>query len=284
MKSEFICKDGAFIKKQECSISLNNRVFRYGDGFFESIFARNTIPVHLENHFSRIQKSMELLKMKAPETFSVDHLKQIITKLLNKNLYYKGARVRLSIFREDGGLYTPASNKISYIITSQPLDHASFTVNQKGLIVDYYTDMRKQVNYISNIKHSNSLIFVLAGIYKNEKKLDECIIMNDKGFVCESISSNIFLIKDGKIYTPPLSDGCIAGVMRKQIILLARNMGYYVSDHKSIHPNDLLLADELFLTNAIAGIRWIVALKNKRYFNKISKAIMGKLNEQIISS
>jgi branched-chain amino acid aminotransferase len=155
-------------------------------------------------------------------------------------------------------------------------------LNSTGLTVDLFTEFRKTPNSLASIKSANSAIYVLAGVYKNQQQLDECILSNDKSHIIEAISSNIFAVKNGVLYTPPVTDGCVDGVMRKKIIEVAQQNRVAVYEI-SIMQNVLLGADELFLTNTIKGIQWVAAFKQKRYTNNTSEKLIAKLNELVVS-
>jgi len=162
---------------------------------------------------------------------------------------------------------------------SSALENEQFKLETKGLLIDIYDEVHKPVNLLSNLKTSNSLIFILAGIFRKENKLDECLILNQYGRICESLNSNVFLAKNNKIFTPPLTEGCIEGTMRYTIIGLAKEIGYDVEE-KGILENNFLEADEIILTNAIQGIRWVGAYKDRRYYNFISRKLVIALNQR----
>jgi 4-amino-4-deoxychorismate lyase len=153
-------------------------------------------------------------------------------------------------------------------------------LNEKGWQIDIFEDHRKTLNKLSSLKSTNSLPYILAGIYKKEKKLDECIILNELGNISEAITSNIFIVYNGVFYTPSLNKGCIGGIMRKVIIDMVKEGGREVQECP-LNPNALLRADEVFLTNSINGIRWVNAYRMKRYFNKASKLLVEQLNDRI---
>ena len=117
----------------------------------------------------------------------------------------------------------------------------------------------------------------MAGLYKQQNRLDEAFILNQHGFLCESISSNVFVIYDKQIYTPALSEGCIAGVMRNVVMKVAKTNQIPVIEAQ-INPEVLNEADEVFITNATSGIRWVMGYGKKRYFNEITKSLSSLLN------
>ncbi len=275
----FILYNGEYFPREEFGVSITNRSFCYGDGLFETMHANGTEIQFFEDHLIRLKYGMNVLKMQIPEIIGSGKIFKEIIKLLHKNKLYQGVRIRLSVFRNDGGKYTPTSNSTSYLVETEFLDNDRYTINQKGLITDIFPEVQKPINPFSNLKTSNALIYVMAGIYALEKKLDDCIIVNEKGFITETISSNIFLLKDKFILTPPLTDGPVAGIMRKQILKIADMLQYRIYNEKSLTEKNILDADEMFITNSITGLRWVLAFKEKRFFNNSSQQFIDKLNE-----
>lgn len=278
MSSKYICLNGEFHLSEEKMLSHRNRAFAYGDALFETIHCMGTAPQFFQNHWNRLSQGMEILKMKPDKDFSRKKIETYIEKLLNRNRIFKGARIRLTVFRNEGGLYTPEQNSISWLMESSSLDYEKYELNQKGLHIDIYDGIHKPINILSNLKTNNSLIFILAGIYRKENSLDECLVLNQYGRIAESISSNIFILLDEKLITPPLTEGCIAGTMRHTVIQLAMQLGYVVEE-RGILERNLIEAEEIFLTNAVQGIRWIAAYKDRRYFNFVVRKLVLALNE-----
>lgn len=270
--------NGTLLPSGEALITHTNRAFRYGDGLFESIRIAFGKPQFLDAHIQRLLSGMRLLKMDVPAGFTAQRIHDELQQLCAKNMIGGDARARISVFRNEGGLYTPESNKVSYLIEAEAMDVSGYTLNSKGYTIDVFTDIKKPLNVLSPHKTSNALLYVMAGVYRNEKHLDDCVVINEKGNICEAISSNIFVVKNGALYTPSLDEGCIAGVMRQQVLQVARENRIAVYEI-SLLMNVLLNADELFLTNAVHGIRWVSAYKSKRYFNNTASMIIGKLNE-----
>jgi len=226
---------------------------------------------------------MNVLKMAADKTFTLEYISQCIEKLLNRNRIFKGARVRLMVFRDEGGLYSPERNTISWIMESSPLEIEKYEMNSKGLTVDIFDGVHKPVNALSNLKTNNALVFVLAGIFRKENMLDDCFILNQFGRITEAVSSNVFLVSGQTIITPPLSEGCIAGTIRHTMISLIPQAGFKLEE-RGILEKHLLAADEVFITNAIQGIRWIGAYKDKRYFNFAARKLVTMLNTTAFGS
>ena len=212
-----------------------------------------------------------------PGQISFNDLKSQIEELLSKNKVTQGGRVRLSVFRSGEGLYAPEKDEKSYVIEAKPIDDNYYVLNETGLNIDIYNDVKMYRNNLSQIKTTNSIPNVLAGIYKKENNLDECILLNDAGRIAEAISSNIFLYKNNNLYTPSLDEGCMDGIMRKQILKSANDLNLNVFEGM-LNGTMLLQADEMFLTNAIYGVQWVASYRQKRYFNNAAKTILNHLN------
>lgn len=276
----FISHNGNFLLSDDPVITTNNRSFRYGDALFETIRIANYNPQFLKEHLQRLFNGMKVLKMEMNPLFNETYIEHAILELAQKNNIISDGRARFTVYRNEGGFYAPNDNKVSFVLEVYPIEEKNFMLNSKGYTVDLFTEFKKAQNALSSIKSANSAIYVMAGINKIQKQLDECLLLNDKHHIIEAISSNIFAVKNGVLYTPPVSDGCVDGVMRKKIIEIAQANKIAVYEI-SIMQNVLLGADEFFLTNTISGIRWVVAYKQKRYFNDTSKKLTDKLNEYI---
>lgn len=268
--------NGHLISLYEPAISFANRAFRYGDSLFETIrFSKGKV-MFLADHIQRIKLSMTVLRMNVPGEFNTINIQSLILHLIEQNDIDSDARIRLTVFRNDGGYYTPDTNDISFLIEAEVLETKGYIINQKGLWVDVYAEIKKPISKIANLKTGSALIYVMAGLTKKSLKLDDCLLINDNGHIIESISSNIFVVKNGSLYTSPLSDGCIDGVMRKQILAIA-SANRILTFEQSLTLNTLMTGDEVFFTNAIKGIQWVGQFKNVFYTNR--QAIF--LNEQL---
>lgn len=255
-----------------------NRALRYGDGVFETMRMLDGKVMFFKYHMDRLFKGMQALKIDFHRAFDSEFIASEIVALARANKIYKNARIRFSVFREDGGWYTPEKNTFNYLIEIQALNEDTYIV-ERGLIADVYREVRKDFSALSHLKTSNSLPYVLAGVYRKENNLDECILLNSQNNIVESISSNVFLIKENKAYTPAITDGCIDGVMRKVVIDLLKELNITVVE-TSLPANLLEHADEIFLTNSIKGIQSVVGIGLKRYYSKLGKQLIGILNSK----
>ena len=274
--SNFILVNDEFINADQPILKASNRGFKFGDGIFESMRMCNGKLQFAELHADRLRAAMKAIKLDGYTLFDDYFLRQKTTELAKKNKFNGNVRFRLTVYRDGEGLYTPLSNKPGYLLEAMPLAAANYEFNQKGLIIDVYDELTKSINKLSNYKTTNALLYVMAGLYQKQHKLDEAIILNQNGFLCESTSSNVFVVYEKQIYTPALSEGCIAGVMRSVVLKLAK-MNNIPLVEAQISPEILKEADEVFVTNASSGIRWVMGYGKKRYFNETAKTITAFL-------
>ena len=257
-----------------------NRAFRFGDGLFESIaVAKGAIPF-LDDHWNRLTSGVKFLSLELAPGFDKNALEKSVLELLPLNSIEGNAYARVMIFREGKGRYSPDEMQAGYVIEVEPVQGNLFQLNDKGLSLGLFTEAMKSIDGLANYKTCSSLVYVLASIYKSKEGLDDCVIFNSRSNICESTNSNVFLVKDNIILTPSLEEGCINGVMRKQIIAIAKNNGFAVNE--TVIENEMLgHADEVFLTNAVSGIRWVGNCGNRQYANKVSSSLSDYLRASI---
>lgn len=275
----FIWLNGNIVDGNNPVLFSNNRSFLYGDGIFETILAHGTEAKHLHLHFVRLMKGMKALEIEVPVYLNEKVISETITRLLNKNRFFGNARVRITIFRNSDGFYTPTSNAAGVLIQTQELTTNFYELNKQGYLLDIYTDIKKPINKLSSIKSCNALLFVKAGLYRKANQLDDCIILNEEDRIAETISSNIFIVKGSTIYTPSLAEGCIPGIMREIVCKIIPSLGYEVNNQVAFGIKTLKDCDEIFLTNSINGIHWVLGMKQNRYFCNVSKTIIDALNK-----
>ncbi|MBZ9626860.1 aminotransferase class IV [Psychroflexus sp. CAK57W] len=264
---------------EHSSLNLNNRGYNYGDGLFETLRVINSKIMFWESHYFRLMSSMRILRMTIPMEFSPEYLEEKIIELIKANDLEKASvRVKINIHRNEGGFYTPEDNSIGFIISTKSLDEAFFTLNDQAYEVELFKDHYIQSGMLSTIKSNNKLVNILAGIYAKENDFDNCFLINEKKSVLEVTNGNIFMLKGDEIKTPPLSDGCLNGIIRKQLIEILKKSEDYTLKEESISPFELQKADEIFYTNAIQGIQSISKYRKKRYTNTLAKSLIGKLN------
>lgn len=277
MMPVFINFNGEYFPQNTPLLNIGNRGFKYGDGLFESMRLMKGKLKFAELHADRLQRGMKALKIDGYSQMDTWFLNEIVTELARRNRVKHG-RLRLTVYRDAEGLYTPSQNKMGYCLELNPSEEPRYFLNERGLIMDVFADLPKPCNYLSNIKTCNSLIYVMAGIHKTQNRLDDVFLLNQNGNLCEASSSNIFINYQNHLYTPALSEGCVEGVMRQVVIKLAEENNIPLTEAQ-INPDILYEADEVFLTNATRGIQTVMGFGVRRYFNKYSKVLMDELNK-----
>jgi len=253
-------------------VGADNRGLRYGDGLFETIKMKKGQLIQDDEHFARLWNGMKVLQFDIPKQFTPDKLQEEIAILVKKNGHENAARVRLNVFRGNGGLYDAKNYFPNYIIQSWALSEENGEWNSNGLIAGVYEEVKKSCDILSNLKHNNYLPYILAALKAKKEKWNDAILLNTYGRICDTTIANIFLIQDGVIYTPALTEGCVAGVMRKKIIQELIKFQFKLTE-KEITRDDLLNADEIFFTNSIYNLRWVQRIGDKEFSNVISRKI-----------
>ena len=273
----FINYNSKILPANQPIFSNENRAFRYGDGLFETIRMFDGQLPFWPNHWDRLLAGAQYLKFHKLHTS--DFYKNEILKLCGTS---GNRRIRLSLFRKEGGLYTPTDFETNFLIEASPLKSNLFELNTEGLSIGICDDATILRHPLSNLKTSNGLPYVLAAICKQENQWDDCILLNEAGRVAEASSSNIIIIKNNELLTPPLTSGCKDGTMRKLILQLAREHNFIISE-MPIEQIALLKVKEIWLTNAIQGIQWVSRFQENLYGNEMAVKITALLNEKIKS-
>jgi len=263
-------------------ISFKNRGFNYGDALFETIKASHGKLLFWEDHYFRLMASMRIMRMEIPMNFTMEYLESQITNTLEANkLYEASARVKLMVNRVEGGLYSPEKNAIEFLINVVSIDNDFYLIDNSAYEVDLFKDYYISPSLLSTLKTNNKVLNVVGSIYAKENKLQNCLILNTNKQVIEALNGNLFLVKDKIIKTPPISDGCLKGIMRKQIIEIIGMMPEYTLEETSISPFELQKADALFITNVITGIQSITKYRKKNFTTTFANDLVKKLNIKI---
>ena len=261
-------------------IPVGNRGFLFADGIFETIRIAQGKPLFLDDHYQRLREGLKAHRIHAPLGFTPASIAADITTLLQAEDLNGGARVRMTMSRSGDGFYTPQENGLDVVMTAMPLDTVEYVLNDKGLSTDIYPEMKCTPNHLSRFKNLASNIYVQSGLWANENGLESALIQNDRMGIIESTSSNLFLVSNGVLYTPGLDSGATAGIMRTQVINLALSSGMKVYEC-NLTPQNLLVADEVFLTNVVQGLQWVGSYRTKRYFNAATSELVRSLNQLV---
>ena len=263
-------------------ITNNNRAYAYGDGLFETIKAVHGKLLFFEDHYFRLMASMRIMRMEIPMSFTLEFLQDEILKTIKANqLDTATCRVKLQVHRVEGGLYEPESNDVEFIVSVKALDQDFYLLNEGNYEVDLFKDFYVSPSLISTLKSNNKALNVVGSIYAKENKLDNCLLINTNKSVVEALNGNVFLVKGNTIKTPPLSDGCLKGIIRKQLIEIINLMEEYTLEEASISPFEIQKADEMFITNVITGIQPVSKYRKKQFATDVAKALLQKLNVKV---
>lgn len=265
--------NGELLPFDQVRISPSNRAFNYGDAVFETVKILNGKVVFWEEHYFRLMASMRMIRMRIPIEFTLEFLEEEISKTVAEQDINTQLRVRLSVFRKDGGFYKPNTNKIDYLITADTISYQT----KENYRIDLYKDFYVNSGYLSTIKSTNKLINTLASIYADENDLDNCVLLNERKGVVEVTNSNIFLVKDNVVKTPPLSEGCLKGIIRGKVIEMLKKNEEYEIEESAMTPFEIQKADEIFITNSIIGIQPVTQYRKKEFKTEFAKKLQSSL-------
>ena len=259
----------------------NNRGFLFGDAIFETIKVNGTKILFLEEHYLRLMASMRICRMEIPMNFTMEFMEEEILKLIALQANTVSNRIRFSVFRNAEGFYHPTSNDVQFIITCSELASDTYTFSASKYEVELFKDFYVSKHLLATLKTNNKMINVVASIFAKENGFENCLLINEDKNVVEATNGNIFMKMGNQIITPPTSDGCLNGIMRKQVIAIVAKMEGIEMIEKSISPFDLQKADELFISNVITGIQPITKYRKKEFTSEVAKEITSLLNALI---
>lgn len=264
--------NGELVSSDAIQLHPDNRAFKYGDAVFETIKVVNNKVVFWEDHYFRLMASMRMLRMKIPMSFTLEFLENEILKTVADSSETT-FRVRLNVYRKDGGLYLPKTNEIDYLIDAKPYQEKRMEVYKLDVFKDFYV----YSGMLSTVKTNNKMINTLASIFADENDLHNCVLINEKKSVVEVANGNIFIVKGNVVKTPSLEEGCIKGIVRKKVIEILNKNEDYVVEETSFSPFDIQKADEVFITNAIVGVQPVTNYKKKSFKVNLAKKIQQNL-------
>ena len=266
------------LQDSDFHMSFTNRSFLYGDGVFETLKIANNKILFWEDHYFRLMASLRIVRMDIPMSFTMEYIEEQILVLVRAMNIHESARVRFTAYRNSEGFYLPNNNSISFVIQASKLDNLKYNYSPIQFEVDLYKDFIVPKQLLSTLKTTNKITNVTASIFAKENQLDTTLLLNENKNVIEAANGNLFMVTENKLITPPISEGCLNGVMRKQIIALAKQMDSVTVLESPISPFDLQKADELFITNCIIGIQPITKYRKKEFEVRVARQLIEKLN------
>lgn len=277
--SRFYDLNGKLIPTNQPFAGPEHRGLRYGDGLFETMLLMDGEVPLLRYHQSRLSDSVLMLGYHLEEDF-FQTLYTRIRLLVQAQQSTTYGRLRLSLYRQGSGTYFPENKDVDSIIEFIPVAANQMLQMAPHLMIDVYPHHRKPIHTLGGLKTANALLYILAGAWSREQHLSDAIILNEKGRLCETVNSNLFLIKNGEVLTPPLSEGCLNGVMRAYLLFLFQKLQITVKEIP-LELATLDNADEIFLTNGYWGIQPVMGYKKLRYFKKSGSSLMEALRQAL---
>ncbi|GDX50964.1 branched chain amino acid aminotransferase [Bacteroidota bacterium] len=280
MQHPFISLNGKIVSATQPHFISTNRALRYGDGLFEGMRILNGEFLFYEDHIERLLNGMNAFGFAVPEIFSPAYFFKLLSELLIANKISGDAVIRIQVYRADAGLYEPVNDNVDFFIESFDASADSYKWNEKGISIAVYDTWKKDFNPAMNYKTCNSQVYVMASRWKRDNKLDDALILNSKGNIADATSSNVFMWKENKLITPSLTQACIGGVVRKNLIACARENNIE-AEEREISIDELLNADEIFLTNISKGIRCVKNFNQKQYGHTKTKRLVHQFYSMI---
>lgn len=267
--------NGKLLSADKASVPVDNHSYRYGDGLFETMKVVQGRLLLSAYHADRLWSSMKLLQYRVPAHFTPVKLEEEILNLCEVNACSQLARVRLSVTRGSGGLYD-GDDKLQYLAECWPLSETIQELHTNGLVAGVYRDMQKPCDQFANCKSSSFLPYVMGAVYAKQQKWNEALVLNTHQRIADATTANVFIIKDKTIFTPPLSEGCIDGVMRRHLLTALPGEGFAVEE-RPLTVEEVETADEVFLSNAIHGLRWVGRFNETTYVPALVPAVYRAL-------
>ena len=273
--SQMVNLNGTLLPALPEPLQLAQRGLWYGDGLFETIRVFGGKILLMQQHWARLEMGLLAMRYTLPAEWSVEFFRAEILRIAPAN-----ARVRLSVWRSPGGLYAPTDSAPQFLLTAQALDSDVFVWHEQGVSIGFCQSVRLPVDALSGLKAPNAPRYVAAALEARERGWDDAVLLNGFDRVCEAVSSNIVWITGGTVVTPPLSEGPVTGVLRGLLPLLTARTGLRYAE-KTAQPTDLLAADELLLTNAVSGIRWVRSCEGTVFRNTQTARLHQALVEHL---
>ena len=275
-KADFLFYNGKTVRSDKLLISPNNRSFRYGDGFFETIKWANGAILFEKLHMERLFHSLAILQFIPPTYFNAAYILNAVNGLIQKNQHHFLARVRITIFRGEGGIYDQQNHFPNLIIQTWDLNLSNNQLNENGLEIDIFKLAIKSADHYSGLKTNNYLPYLMGALWAKEHHLNDAVLLNSDGNIADSTIANVFIVTNGIIKTPALSEGPVAGIMRRFLINQLKVNSYEVEEGV-VTVEEMQNANEIWLTNAIYGIRWVKLFGTINYTNKLASKIFHQL-------
>lgn len=254
----YLLHNDRILLEQDFVLGPHNRLFQYNDGVFETLVLERGEIRFLKDHLLRLRKALRVLKMEEPLLLEDEkRLTEKVREVAALNNVGPSGRVKFKVWRAGKGLFTPERMDSEILVTVQPPVVHPPIISRAGLSVG----VRNRFTPFSFFKGPYSLHYVLAAIERKERNLNEIIFLDERKFVSEAGTSNIFWVKGNTIYTPSLETGCIDGVMRVNVQRVCANEQIPL-EIGLFQPAEMLGAEAAFTSN-VTGLYPIEELEGR---------------------
>lgn len=279
--STFLLHNGKLKRREEVLFPLHDRVVRFADGFFESMRAFATHVPLFSLHYRRMMRAFDLLLLNKANFPTEQALLFDIERLIKSNKTFGSSRIRLTVYRSGQGYYFSDKDDIDWFVEVYPLEGTKFTIDTKGVLINVFRDVAKPIIPMYSVKVNHAMFYILAAQWAKRNGYDDVLLINHKNHIVEATSSNVFVLHKGVMYTPPLSDGAVDGIMRQFLLQhLSAEFGVRVKE-ESFDEKLLSEADEIFLTNAVVGCKSVLGFGQRRYYRDFAIQLIDWLNKKL---
>ncbi|HOZ30118.1 MAG TPA: aminotransferase class IV [Bacteroidales bacterium] len=276
--AKYLMLNGEILPASKPCLSHLNRGLLYADDFSFDMRGNSSKAFFADRYFEYFIRTMSILKMEKPLLLKKSIFETDMELLLQKNRIYKGFTAKISVFRNDSEDFITDNNTTSILISVNSYPEESYQALKIGLKVD----VLKNYSVPDHVFNSGFTPYFCEEMFLNshldEFGLDELFISNSKSNIVKTISSNLFLVKDNKLFVPESIPENSNKIFSEIVIDAARSLKVLVFP-KSIKKEDLLTAEEIFCADVKNGIRWVLAYRERRYYQKLSSALIKKINE-----
>jgi branched-chain amino acid aminotransferase len=262
LSEQWIFLNDEFVTKENAKISVYDHGFLYGDGVFEGIRVYSGNVFRMKEHIDRLYRSAKSILLNIP--YTKEELTDIIVRTVQKN-QFQDAYIRVVVSRGVGDLGLDPYNckKPQVVVIAEPLSIFPKHLYETGIEIITVATRRNRPDVLSpKVKSLNYLNNVLVKIEAHLANVSEALMLNDQGYVAEGSADNVFIVKNGELYTPPGYIGALEGITRDAIIEIAKDLGYVVKE-EPFTRHDVYTADEVFLTGTAAEVIAVVKVDGR---------------------
>ena len=265
--------DGKFILSDDFRISYSDSICLT---ITEKIRAVRTNMPFFSETLEIIRLKLELYNQTFPEFTEKEgtEFKRQLERTLTKNKHFLGAVLHVNL--------RILNHKISYSIQSEKLTETDFELNEKGLYVATFGEIPKPISAISHLSAGSELFWNIAKAHNQDPLIDRILILDSQDHILEVPESNIYFIKDDRVYSPNMIFGAYLDITQPYVLEIVKSLNLKFNEDQPVSIQNMREADEVFIVNAVEGIRWIIGFEGKRYYNTTTRKILERFSRGLI--